>query len=70
MDSESLSLTSIMSDVKIIIEALDELQPENTGRPDTLAVFIYGIYKAQKEDNNLDLKETLEYSKKNWSDLF
>jgi len=63
--TSKLSLTGIMTDIKTITSKLDECSDT-----EQIAVLIYGMYQAQKENNDLSLEETIKSSSDNWLDLF
>tara|TARA_R110000868_G_scaffold110719_4_gene299648 strand:- start:2634 stop:2855 length:222 start_codon:yes stop_codon:yes gene_type:complete len=64
MHNQHLSLENITESIRVLMSEIDELDKEKS------AVFIYGIFLAQKENTNFTLQESIEYSKTNWSDLF
>jgi hypothetical protein len=65
MSREKLSLNGITNDVKTIMHKMDECRDNQQ-----IAILIYGMYQAQRENNDLSLEETIESSQANWLDLF
>lgn len=64
MPKYNLSLGDITDNIKMLMTEVSELNKEQT------SILIYGIFLSQKENPEYTLKESIEYSKKNWSDLF